>query len=74
MKWASLSEIQRALAETDGLTLAELTARLYPDISPGYINTAKADTSSKLRMLKDTGRATSSPIDGTHRHQWRATA
>lgn len=73
MKWASLSEIERALAEGGTMTLAELTARLYPDISPGYIGTAKADTSAKLYLLRKSGRAASTPI-GSHRNEWRATA
>lgn len=71
MRWASLQQVYEVVAEHPGLNVRELTALLYPGLSPGDEGRARCDTSTRLNKLKSTGRIIGIEYM-TGRMTWRA--
>lgn len=73
MRWASLDQVYETVAQNPGLNVRELTALLYPGLSPGDEGMARCDTSTRLNKLKTAGRIVGTEYM-TGRMTWRAVA
>lgn len=71
MRYLSQAQVEGYVLGLRGwFTVAEVTDALYPDLSEGLKNTARANTSKRLQKMKKDGKIQAKPGVNRQSYSW----